>query len=334
MKPKLKPLSEQVIVITGASSGIGLVTARKAAAGGAKVMLVSRDGEALADIAAVIGDNASYAVADVGDKAAVEAAAATTIAKWGRIDSWVNNAGVTVYSALIDMPEDEHRRLIDTNYFGCVHGCLAALPHLEKSQGALITVASIVADIPSPTMGAYAASKAAVQSYVESLRIELQAAGTPVSVTLIKPSGIDTPIADHAANHVGGHGLIPPPVYAPELVADAILDAAQTPRRQITVGGGGRAQVLFAEHFPRIFERLAPLAAATFIDPSKTQPRPSNLFAPARPGRERSDVNTGRPVSLYTAAARRPKLVEGVAIAGVVATLFALSSSSRRAREA
>jgi short-subunit dehydrogenase len=330
MKPKLKPLAEQVIVITGASSGIGLVTARKAAAAGAAVLLVSRDETALARIAAELGDRASYAVADVRDRAAVESAAAAAIARWGRIDTWVNNAGVTIYAALVDTPEDEHRRLIETNYFGCVNGCLAAIPHLAESRGALITVASIVADMPSPIMGAYAASKAAVQSYVESLRIELEAAGTPVSVTLVKPSGIDTPIADHAANHVGGHGLIPPPVYAPELVAGAILDAAVTPRRQITVGGGGRAQALFAEHFPRVFERLAPIAATTFIDPARTQPRPSNLFAPARPVRERSDVNTGRPVSLYTAAARRPKLVKGVAIAGVVAGILALSGSSRR----
>ena len=308
--PMLKPLAEQVVVITGASSGIGLVTARTAAARGAKVVLVSRDGDTLSRLVQEIaaqGGTADHAVADVGDEAAVQAAAAQAVKRFGRIDTWVNCAGVAIYAALLDTPAEEHERLFRTNYFGVVHGCRAAVPHLTEHGGALVTVASIVAEIGTPLMGAYAASKHAVRGFVDSLRIELTGEGRPIAVALVKPSGIDTPIADHAANHVGGRARIPPPAYDPQLVADAILDCATTPRRELTVGGVGRAQTLFAEHAPPLFDRLAPLAAATFVDPAGKQPARDNLFAPAGNGRERSAHQSGRRTSLYTAAARRPR---------------------------
>jgi short-subunit dehydrogenase len=308
---KLKPLDQQVIVITGASSGIGLVTARRAAAAGAKVMLVSRDADALAEAAAGIGEAAAWHAADVADAGAVREAAAEAVKRWGRIDSWVNCAGVTIYGALLGTPEDEHRQLFDTNYFGTVNGCLAAVQHLRGRGGALITVASIVADIPSPVQGAYAASKHAVKAYVEALRIELSAAGLPVSVSLVKPSGIDTPVAEHAPAHVGGKALLPPPVYDPELVADAILACAVEPRREVTVGGAGRAQVLFAQHFKGLFEKLAPFYAATMVNPSQPQP------AEAGNGRERSEAQSGRRTSLYTAAALHPRATAAVGLAGM-----------------
>ena len=212
-----KPLAEQVIVITGASSGIGLLTARSAAAAGAHVFLVSRSADALAAATRQIGERASYAVADVGNEAEVQAAAAAAIAQFGRIDTWVNNAGVAIYAPLLETPEDEHQRLFQTNYFGAVHGARAAVPHLRETEGTLITVGSIVSDLPSPVMGAYAASKHAIKGYVDSLRIELNAAGAPVAVVLVKPAGMATPIAQHAANHGQGEAKIPPPVYDPAI---------------------------------------------------------------------------------------------------------------------
>lgn len=307
---KLKPLAEQVVVVTGASSGIGLVTARTAAARGAKVMLVARDGETLARIAGEIdaaGGAADHAVADVGDEGAVRAAAAQAVARFGRIDTWVNCAGVAIYAALLDTPGDEHDRLFRTNYFGVVHGCRAAVPHLGQG-GALITVGSIAGEMGTPLMGAYGASKHAVRGYVDTLRMELQQAGRPIAVTLVKPSGIDTPIADHAANHAGGRAQVPPPVYDPQLVADAILDSAVQPRREVTVGGAGRAQTLFAEHAPPLFDRLAPKAAVAFVDPAGEQPRPDNLFVPVRNGKERSAHQSGRRVSAYTATRLHPRV--------------------------
>ena len=332
MALSLKPLDQQVIVITGASSGIGLVTARTAAARGAKVMLVARSEDALRRIVEEItaaGGTAAYQVADVGDAAAMEAAAQATVARFGRVDSWINNAGVAIYAKLLDTPLADHERLIRTNYFGVVNGCAAAVPALAAG-GALITVGSIASDVASPIMGVYSASKHAVAAYVEVLRQELEATGAPISVTLIKPSGIDTPIAQHAAVHADGAGRLPPPVYDPQLVADAILDAAVRPRRAITVGGAGRAQELFAAHFPALFDWLAPVAAKSFTDQADQQPRPSNLFeGGVRAGEERSGVQSGRRFSVYTAAARhRP--VAGLVALGAIGGGLALAAMGRR----
>ena len=331
MPIKLKPLAEQVIVITGASSGIGLVTARTAAAKGAAVMLVARSEDALREAVEGIeaaGGRAAYTVADVGDFAAVEAAAAATEAKFGRIDTWVNDAGSAIYGKVLDTPLDEQEQLFRTNYFGAVHGAVAAVSHLRQNGGALITVGSLASDMPSPPLGVYSATKHAVKAYMEVLRMELQADGVPIQVTLVKPAGIDTPIGQHASNHGGeGEAQIPPPAYDPQLVADAILDCAVNPRREITVGGVGRAQVLFSQHFPALFEWLAPRGAKGAYSPSIKQPDSANLFEGADAGRERSGEHpSSLKTSVYTTAALHPKTTAAVSLgllAGAVTLLFA-----------
>ena len=341
MTLKLKPIADQVIVITGASSGIGLVTARRAAAAGAKVLLVARSEAALIEAVRGIeadGGEADHAVADVGDAGQVEAAAARAVARWGRIDSWVNNAGSAIYGKVLDAPLDEQQQLFRTNYFGVVHGCVAAVPRLTAG-GAIVTVGSLASDMPAPPMGVYSATKHAVKAYIEVLRMELQADGLPISVTLVKPSGIDTPIGQHASNHGGAEGgasgeaQIPPPAYDPELVAGAILDSCVHPRREVTVGGVGRAQVLFSQHFPALYEWLAPRVAKGAYSPNKPQPGPSNLFDAANAGRERSGEHPHRlRSSLYTSAMLHPKTTAvglGV-VAGAVALLFAGRSGPPR----
>ena len=325
-RPNLKSLSDQVLLITGASSGIGLVTARAAAGRGASVVLVARNETALRAIVADIvakGGKAVYAVADVGDEMQVRAAADTAITRYGRIDTWVNCAGVAIYAPLLDTPTDEHERLFRTNYFGVVNAARVAVPHLRQRGGALITVGSIVGDIASPIMGAYSASKHAVKGYVDSLRLELNAGGVPVAVTLIKPAGIDTPIGAHAANHMDGEAMIPPPAYAPELVSDAILDAAQHVRRDVTVGGAGRAEVLAATHFPGLYARLGGLFAPVLSDRSVAKTPGNNLDAPASGGEERSRTSHGRRVSLYTNRG---------AIFGVLATIGLATATARLLR--
>ena len=329
----LKSVADQVIAITGASSGIGLVTARAAAAAGAKVFLIARDDAALAQVVAGItmaGGTAAHMAADVADPAQVQAAADRAVATFGHIDTWVNNAGVAIYAALLDTPIADHRRLFDTNYFGAVNGAAAAVPHLRKQGGALITVGSVASDMPTAVMGAYSASKHATRAYIESLRIELGAERAPISVTLVKPSGIDTPIAQHALNRVGGEAQIPPPAYDPELVARAILDAAVRPRREIVVGGAGRLQSLFAEHFPAIFERLAPIAAKAFTDLDRRQPRPSNLFRPDGTTAERSGELNARRTSSYTAMRLHPKATAVAATAGLALLALALRRRATR----
>jgi short-subunit dehydrogenase len=320
----LKPLAEQVVVITGASSGIGLVTAKLAAARGAKVVLVARNAASLAEAVAAIrsdGGDAIYAVADVGDRAAVDAAATAAVARYGRIDTWVNDAGVAIYAKLVDTPLDEH--------FGVVNGALVAIAHLRAAGGAIITVGSIASDLPSPILSAYAASKHAVKGFVDALRMELIADAVPIAITLIKPAGIDTPIAQHAANHVAGEALIPAPVYDPSLVAEAILDAAQHVRRDITVGGAGRLQVLLGTHFPTLLDHLARFMIPAMSDPSRAKTESMTVFTPEQPGQERSGIQPGRKTSLYTAAERHPIALRSVALAGAIGAALVLAHRSR-----
>jgi hypothetical protein len=166
-------------------------------------------------------------------------------------------------------------------------------------------VGSIASDLPTPVMGAYSATKHAIKAYVEVLRMELGEAGLPISVTLIKPSGIDTPIGQHTRNYLPGEAQIPPVIYAPELVADTILNAAEHPRREITVGGFGRLQVLLGLHFPRVYEWLAPKGAdAVLSDPDRKQP-PTNLWE-GRGGPERSGEHAAKGFSFYTKAVEHP----------------------------
>jgi len=332
---KLKPLSDQVIVITGASSGIGLVTARTAAAAGAKVLMVARSEDVLRGLVAEMqasGQTVEAKAADVGDAAGVQAAADYAVATWGRIDTWVNDAGSAIFGKVLDTPLDEQERLFRTNYFGVVNGCVAAVPYLKRQGGALITVGSLASDMPAPPMGIYSATKHATKAYVEVLRMELAQEGAPISVTLVKPSGIDTPIGQHAENHgSAGEAQIPPPIYDPRLVADAILACAVHPRREITVGGGGRAQVLFSQHFPGLYEWLAPRVAQMAYSPTKKQPTPSNLKWGVGAGRERSGEHPhALKTSLYTTAALHPKTT-AAGLGGLALAVGLLVARRRRA---
>jgi NAD(P)-dependent dehydrogenase (short-subunit alcohol dehydrogenase family) len=236
MKLKLKPLSEQIIVVTGASSGIGLATARLAAERGARVVLVSRDD---ADLAVAVreiqdrGGRASHYVADVGDASAMRGLAQHVVSDFGRIDTWINNAGVSVYGRIEDVSLNDARRLFDTNYWGVVNGSLAALPHLRGEGGALINIGSVLSDTGYPLQGHYSASKHAVKGFTDSLRLEVEESDAPVSITLVQPAAIDTPCTEHARNYLGVEPKHMAPVYAPEVVADAILHCAENPEREI-----------------------------------------------------------------------------------------------------
>ena len=259
MKPKLKPLSDQIVVLTGASSGIGLATARTAAERGAHVVLVSRDDEDLARASRDIqdrGGRASHYVADVADGSAVRGLAQHVVSEFGRIDTWVNNAGVSVYGRIEDVSLEDARRLFETNYWGVVNGSLAALPHLRSGGGALINIGSILSDTGYPLQGHYAASKHAVKGFTDSLRLEVEESGAPVAITLIQPAAIDTPYPEHAKSYLGVAPKHLPPVYAPEVVAAAILRCAEKPERNVLVGGSGKVFAASEKYAPRIFDLM------------------------------------------------------------------------------
>lgn len=260
MNTSLKPLDQQVIVVTGASSGIGLATVLLAAQASAKVVMLARSGETLARIAEHVqaeGGEAVPVVGDVAEAADVQRAVETAIARFGRIDTWVNNAGLSIYGRMDQVPVADARRLFDINYWGVVHGSLAALPHLRRDGGALINVGSEVSDAAVPLQGHYSASKHAVKGFTDTLRIELEADEAAVSVTLIQPTAVDTPFPEHAANHLSQAPKLPTPMIDPARVARAILDAATRPTRHTRVGAMAVLNTTLARVMPRLADAMA-----------------------------------------------------------------------------
>jgi NAD(P)-dependent dehydrogenase (short-subunit alcohol dehydrogenase family) len=255
MAIKMKRLEDQVMVITGGTSGIGLVTAKRAAKRGARVVLCSRNEPELRETVAAIeeaGGKARFVVADVANQDDVELLASKAVEEFGTIDTWVNNAGVSFYGNLTEVAIEDMRRLFEVNFWGTVYGARAAVARLRGTGGALINIGSIVSDRAVPLQGAYSASKHAVKGFTDALRMELEEEGAPISVTLIKPSAIDTPYFQHAKNYMATEPKPPAPVYAPEVVANAILRAAEHPVRDITIGGGGRLISALGSALPRL----------------------------------------------------------------------------------
>jgi len=261
MATKLKKLSDQVIVITGSSSGIGLATAEMAAEKGAKVVLAARSDQTLNEIVERLTGEGYDAVAvtcDVAERRQVDHVAETAVAKFGRIDTWVNVAGQGLYGRLEEVSEADSRRLFDINFWGVVNGSLAALPHLRKEGGALINVGSEVSEAYIPVLGMYTASKHAVKGFTDCLRVEIeQVDKAPVAVTLIEPTAVDTPFPQHARNYMGQEAKLPTPMLDPKKVAKAILSAAETPTRTKRVGFKSMLNTAAAKLAPAFADRMS-----------------------------------------------------------------------------
>jgi short-subunit dehydrogenase len=285
----LKPVEEQVIVITGASSGIGLATAQEAARRGAKLVLAARSSETLSQLAARINAEGGDAIAvtvDVADRAQVQRVADAAIARFGRIDSWVNDAGVSIYGRLDEVSEEDSRRLFDTNFWGVVNGSLVALPHLREAGGALINVGSEVSDAVVPLQGMYSASKHAVKGFTDALRVEIEEVDeAPVSITLVQPTAVDTPFPQHARNYMESEPKLPTPQIDPHDVASAILDAAEKPTRSVRVGSMAKMNTLVAKVAPGLGDKMA----AAQVDRQQYAEPPRNpagaLFSAGESGR-------------------------------------------------
>ncbi len=332
MAGHLKKLEGQVVVITGASSGIGLATARMAASRGARLVLAARNGDALDQLADEIrrgGGEAVAVVADVGKEDEVRGIARAAVERFGGFDTWVNNAGTSIYGRMSEIATEDHRRLFETNFWGVVHGSLEAARHFRGKggtyAGALINVGSVLSDRAIPIQGMYCASKHAVKGFTDALRMELEGEGVPVSVTLVKPSAINTPFPQHARNYMDEEPTLPPPVYAPDVVARAILHCAETPERDVTVGGGGKG-IAAMGLVPRIADKIL---GATLPQAQRKGEPPRNpagaLHAPTFGMKERGDYSG--PVlesSAYTAASLHPiwtgllAVGAGLAIAALV----------------
>ncbi|MBD0372042.1 MAG: SDR family oxidoreductase [Pyrinomonadaceae bacterium] len=330
MNVQLKNLSAQVMVITGASSGIGLVTARMAARRGARLVLAARSEDALKQLSEEInsgGGEAVYVVADVGSEEDVRRISEKAQDRFGGFDTWVNNAGVSIYGNMLDVSHEDMRRLFDTNFWGVVYGSLAAAERLRSRGGAIINVGSTLSDRAIPVQGIYSASKHAVKGFTDALRMELEAEGAPISVTLIKPGAIATPYPEHAKNYMDREPDLPPPVYAPEVVAEAILYCAENPERDVFAGGGGKAISMSGHYAPRMTDKVMEWS---MFEMQKSDEPPTRaiddngLYKASGELRERGRYNG--PIferSVYTKASLHP-FITGAIIAGAGIALAAL----------
>ena len=256
---RLRNIREQVMVITGATSGIGLTTARMAAEQGAMLMLVARNEDGLRRLCDELNRTerrAVYHAADVADEGSLRAAADKCVREFGRIDTWVNNAAGSIYGRIMDVPIEDLRRVFETNVWGVVYGSRIAVEYMRDRGGALINIGSEVSDAPVPLQGIYSASKHAVKGFTDALRMEIEADALPISVTLIKPTAIHTPFPENAKNYLPYEPQLPQPLYAPELVAEAIIHCAQHTVRDFFVGEMAKLHSSLALNAPRLFDKL------------------------------------------------------------------------------
>ncbi|OON68483.1 SDR family oxidoreductase [Hymenobacter sp. CRA2] len=325
MKLKLKPLAQQVIVITGASSGIGLVTARMAARQGAKVVLAARNAEALRELADEIRAQGGQALAvptDVGSEEEMMRLAAAAVAEFGTFDTWVNNAGVSIFGYCDEVSIPDMKRMFDTVYWGAVYGSRLAVAHYKQrgEAGALINIGSFFGDRATPVQSTYCSAKHALHGWTDALRMELEMEKAPVSVTLVHPGRIDTPYNEHAQSYyehqVAHRGM----VYPPESVAEAVLFAAEHPKRDMFVGFQAKALAVVGHVAPRFMDKLMEaLIPPTQIDPKRPSKNPeTSALYEAGYGLQEHGSHEGwfRSGSYYVKAQKRPWLA-ALALAGV-----------------
>lgn len=331
MTIKLKPLHEQVLFITGATSGIGLATVHRAVEQGAKVFMVARNEDELQKIQDEMrhkGYDTAFAVVDVAEIDQIQSAADKCISTFGRIDTFVNNAGISIYSKLMDTSIEEAKRLFDTNFWGVVNGCKVAVSLMRDSGGVIMNIGSVLSNVALPIQGLYSASKHAVKGYTDALRRELMAEKTPIQVTLILPSAIDTPYPEHAASHIG-EPMHTPPVYAADVVAQAILKCATKPTRELGVGSSSFLFPIMDRFFPRIQDFIMSkgyMENNQRKENSSDRPRkdPGSLFTPPQVEGESEGRYEGHVMqsSLMTEAAEKKGWLKATAIAGGLGFLF------------
>jgi NAD(P)-dependent dehydrogenase (short-subunit alcohol dehydrogenase family) len=320
---KLKPIEDQVVVLMGASSGIGREAALRFGRRGAKVVVSARsvdDLNVLVDQIRGEGGEAFAIPADVTDLEQVKAVADGAAERYGRLDTWVHLAGIGLWALFEETEPEEWERVIDVDLNGAAYGAMAALPHLRRSGGgALILVSSVEARLAMPLQTAYAAAKHGVHGFAKSLRLELMKEGAPVSVTEIMPAGTDTPIFDEARTRIGVKPMPFPPVYEPGIAAEAILYAAEHPAREMVLGGFSKAGMLLQTVAPALLDAL--ILAVGFrlqkTSEEKGEAAPSNLFRPTGGTGSVRGTLGGRSFSTYAWLEMHPVVKRGLLAAAI-----------------
>src|SRR5438477_3368537 len=322
MAAPTKLLSEQVVVITGASSGLGRAIARGAGARGAKLVLTARGEDGLDACVREAHAFGAEAIAVLGDCAVqddVGRVVEQTIDRFGRIDTYVANAIVTVMSEIEELQADELRRVFDVNFFGMVHGYRAALPHLKESRGTFLHVSSALAYRGIPLQAAYCASKAAGRTFLESARVELQKHDVPVDVSLVLPGAINTPQFDRSRQRIGKQPQPVPPIYQPEPFAQAALHCCEHPIRELPVGWGAQKLLWGQKLSPRAGDLM--LRRIGWKSQHTGEPKPLDApdhpfeTIPGDPGAHGRFDDRSRESTLWTSLRLRRWLVGGTAVA-------------------
>ncbi|NDJ25437.1 SDR family NAD(P)-dependent oxidoreductase [Nostoc sp. B(2019)] len=283
---QLKPISQQVVAVVGASSGIGRDTAVKFAQRGAKVVVAARSESGLKSLVEEIrgfGGDAMYVVADVSDFQQVKAIADKAVAQYGRLDTWVHTAATGILAPFEKITPEEFQRVVDVTLMGQVYGAMAALPYLkQEGRGALIHISSMEGRRSLPLQSPYSTAKHGLEGFLEALRVELQHEKWPISVTSILPSVINTPFYNKVRTKLGVKPTGIPPYYDPSLVADAILYVAEHPTRDFIVGDVGRVLDVLQRVSPSLVDSV--LAAIGFAGQRTNEPKsedaPDNVFEP------------------------------------------------------
>ena len=329
-----KSLSDQVVVVTGASSGLGRAVARLAGRRGAKVVVTARNAEALDACVREIESSGSEALAVPADCAVQDEVAQVVeqaVDRFGRIDTYVANAIVTVYAETYRYEAEELRRIMDVNFFGQVYGYWAVLPHLRESQGTFVSIQSALAYRGIPLQGGYCASKAALRNFFESARVELLKAGWGVDISVVHPAAINTPQFDRDRQKTGTQPQPVPPIYQPEPFADAVLHCCEHPIRELPVGWGAQKLMWGQKLSPRAGDLM--LLRMGWKGQTTGEPKPldapDNLFAPlpGDPGAHGRFDDRSRGSTAWTSLRLRRWLV-GAAVVGAAA----LAGSAERTR--
>jgi NADP-dependent 3-hydroxy acid dehydrogenase YdfG len=251
-------MDANVVVVTGASSGIGRATARLFAEQDWNVVVAARRADALETVAEEClgaGGDGIAVPTDVSDESAVHDLARRAIESFGRIDAWVNNAGVYLIGDFEQTPADAFRRLYDVNVFGVVNGCRAVLPHFrQRNRGVIVNVASVDSYLGTRYATAYASSKWAVRGFSDSLRQDLR--GTGIDVCVVSPAAVDTPLFQHAANYSGRRLKAPNPTYDARSVAEAIFEAVADGKRERIVGAFGKISAFQRKFVPAVVDGM------------------------------------------------------------------------------
>jgi NAD(P)-dependent dehydrogenase (short-subunit alcohol dehydrogenase family) len=332
---QLKPVEEQVVVLMGASSGIGRETALRFAERGAKVVVSARGKDGLNSLVEEIrgkGGQATTVPAEVTEFEQVKAVADRAVEEYGTLDTWVHLAAVGLFATFDQTTPEEFKRVIDVNLMGQVYGAMAALPHLKREgRGALIHISSVEAKRSFPFHSAYGASKHGIDGFLEALRVELKHEGWPISVTQVMPGTINTPFFDKGRTKLGVKPVGIPPIYEPETVANIILYAAENPARDLVSGGAAQALILNQRLFPRMLDAILTTRAGfspQMTDEPRSEDDPDNLHAPIRGHDTAKNGFRALSRSLYNWLQMHPTVKRGAAVATALGLLGALRRGS------